>query len=114
MEIPVEILMIDERMFAGFITFKYLLSSSGKIENGFHKTTKGVHIYTIFFSRRVSSHVHVTMFMLQCSCYRRRMYPHQGHRMKCEDSYLVSLYLCGISLLCGPALIEGVVFFNGY
>ena len=69
MEIPVEILMIDERMFEGFITFKYLLSSSGKIENGFHKFTKGVHIYTIFFSRRVSSRVHVTMFMLQCSCY---------------------------------------------
>ena len=65
MEIPVEILMMNERMFEGFITFKYLLSSSGKIENGFYKTTKGVHIYTIF----ISSLSRLKKSVFSCSCY---------------------------------------------
>ena len=64
MEIPVELLMIDERMFEGFITFKYLLSSSGKIEMDF---TNSLKVFT--FTLSSFQEECLLVFMLQCSCY---------------------------------------------
>ena len=97
MEIPVEILMINERMFKGFITFKYLLLSSGTaVTPVIYKTTTGVHIYTI------------SSLVLNTILYRSR------HRIKneCEDSYLVSLYLCGISFLLWACFDRGCGVFQ--